>query len=81
MVRTQIQLTEEQAQRLKSLAAKRGKSMAALIRIGVDQLLNNTSLIDTEEQRRRAIAAAGKYHSGQKDIAVEHDKYLTQDFE
>ena len=40
MVRTQIQLTEEQARRLKALAAEQGVSMAELIRRSVDTVLN-----------------------------------------
>jgi hypothetical protein len=39
MIRTQIQLTEEQARRLKAMAAERGTSVAELIRQGVDDLL------------------------------------------
>ena len=36
MIRTQIQLTNEQARALKQLAAKEGKSVAELIRVSVD---------------------------------------------
>jgi len=36
MVRTQIQLTEEQARALKEIAAARGESMAEVIRRAVD---------------------------------------------
>ena len=39
MVRTQIQLTEEQAEGLKRLAAERGVSMAELVRQSVQRLL------------------------------------------
>ena len=39
MIRTQIQLTEEQAQRLKTLAAEQGKSVAELIRQSVDETI------------------------------------------
>ncbi len=39
MIRTQIQLSEEQARTLKKLAAKEGKSVAELIRASVDILL------------------------------------------
>ena len=39
MIRTQIQITPEQARALKGLAAKEGKSVAELIRISVDDML------------------------------------------
>jgi len=81
MIRTQIQLTEQQAQALKSLAAERGSSVAELIRQGVDDLLQKTSGISIEERRRRAIAAIGRFHSGQKDISTRHDDYLAEAYE
>jgi len=39
MVRTQIQLTEEQAQKLRELSVARRESVAALIRKAVDQFI------------------------------------------
>jgi len=33
------------------------------------------------DRRRRAIAAAGQFRSGQTDLAVEHDRYLAQDYQ
>ncbi len=39
MIRTQIQLTEEQAQKLRELSAAGRESMAALIRKAVDQFI------------------------------------------
>lgn len=77
MVRTQIQLTEEQAERLKRRASERGVSMAALIREAVEELLAG----DVQERRRgRALDAVGRFRSGHDDIAREHDKYLAEDF-
>ena len=35
-----------------------------------------TDLIDLEERRQRAIAAAGRFRSGIPDISSNHDKYL-----
>jgi hypothetical protein len=32
--------------------------------------------IDVEERRRRAIAAAGRFHSGAPDISTKHNEYL-----
>jgi hypothetical protein len=80
LVRTQIQLDERQAERLKAVAASRGLSMAEWIRRAVDSALLSGGLTDKEEQRRRAIAAAGRFDSGITDISVEHDKYLAEAF-
>lgn len=77
MVRTQIQLTEEQASRLKSLAAKQGVSMAELVRRGVDLLLNGASPDRSDERRRRATDVRG-FRSGIPDLAVNHDRYLAE---
>ncbi len=78
MIRTQIQLTEAQAQTLKALAAARQSSVAELIRQGVDHLIRQSSSVDIAERRRRAIAAAGRFHSGQLNISAEHDRYLAE---
>jgi hypothetical protein len=74
MVRTQIQLSEAQARRLKVLAAERGVSMAALIREAVDRLAGN----DRDQDRERALSVVGKYRDreGASDVAAEHDRYL-----
>jgi len=80
MVRTQIQLTEEQAKALKKLASSRHLSMAELIRQGVDTVLRSNVTVDAEEKRKRAIAIAGRFSSGKRDISKEHDKYLAEAF-
>jgi hypothetical protein len=76
VIRTQIQITEEQAQKLKALAARQHLSMAELIRRGVDKLLEHS--IDPDEQRRKAIAAAGRFRSGQGDVSTRHDDHLAE---
>jgi len=78
MVRTQIQLTEEQAAALKRLATKRHKSIAELVRQGVEILLRSVSGVSSEERRSRAIAVAGRFHSGHPDLSTKHDKYLDE---
>ncbi len=81
MIRTQVQLTQEQVQTLKSLAAARKSSVADLIRQSVDHLIQQSAAVDEAERRRRAIAAAGRFHSGQHDISVEHDQYLAKAYQ
>lgn len=80
MVRTQIQLTEKQAASLKRLAAARRLSVAELIRQAVDAAIKGGMPIDQDEKRRRAIAIAGRFRSGRRDISREHDKYLGEAF-
>lgn len=79
MIRTQIQLTPEQAQALKQIAAREGKSVAELIRISVDALVKAGGIKDERELRHAAIAAAGKL-SGPADLASDHDQYLAEAF-
>ncbi len=78
MYRTQIQLTETQMQALRKLASTKDKSMAELIRQAVDSLLEGSVAIDDDERRRRAIAAAGRFRSGLKDLSTKHDRYLNE---
>jgi hypothetical protein len=80
MIRTQIRLTESQAERLKVAAARRGISVAELIRQGVDSILQSSGERPPEEIYQRALAAAGKHRSGAADVAVRHDGYLADDF-
>jgi hypothetical protein len=80
MVRTQIQLTEEQAKTLKKMAAARHLSSAELIRRAVDSMIKSCPAAGPEERRKRAIAIAGKFSSGKSDVARKHDKYLTEAF-
>jgi len=79
MVRTQVQLTEEQASALKVMAAERGVSMAQLIRETVDRLLRESRAPGYEERARRAMAFAGRFRSGLTDLGARHDYYLYED--
>jgi len=78
MIRTQIQLTEEQSARLKAAAARRGVSVAELIRQSVEALLSRSDERSPEELRRRAAQAAGRHRSGVRDVSVRHDDYLNE---
>lgn len=81
MVRTQIQLTEEQAEAVKRLAAREGRSMADVIRSGIDLQLLRSSGVTDAERRRRALAAVGRFRSGATDIAEHHDVALDEAFD
>lgn len=80
MVRTQIQLSEKQAKALKRMSAERDESMAELIRQAVNSFIGSGGKPEPEELKRRAVAAVGKFRSKEKDISINHDKYLAEDF-
>ncbi len=77
MVRTQIQLTEEQATALKEIAAQRGVSMAELIRESVEHIIEEC---ERREKWRKALAIMGRYRSGLSDVSANHDQYLGDDY-
>lgn len=88
MVRTMIQLTEEQMKALKALAKARKTSVAKLVRESVAQYViaaQNEPM--REEKRRRALEFIKKIESGEiqfhdiegkTDVARNHDKYLNE---
>ena len=80
MVRTQIQLTEEQVKALKKIALFRHLSIAELIRQAVDTVIRTNTTVDIEERRKRAIDIVGRFSSGKRDISRKHDTYLVEAF-
>jgi hypothetical protein len=78
MIRTQIQLTEEQSRSLKKLASEKHVSVAELIRQSVDLFVRASRGPSIEERKHRAIAAVGRYHSECPDLSEEHDAYLAE---
>ncbi len=82
MVRTQIQLTERQARRLRAQARERGVSLAEIIRRCVEKGL-------AEEAPSRAVLydraarVIGRFpdRRGAPDISSKHDRYLCEAFE
>ena len=81
MIRTQVQLTDEQYKVLKELSRLSGESIAAVIRKAVDQLLL-TRKPDRAALYRQARTVVGKYKTeGPHDISLEHDKYLVEAFQ
>ncbi|MBA4391605.1 MAG: CopG family transcriptional regulator [Syntrophus sp. (in: bacteria)] len=80
MVRTQVQLPEEQVAMLKKMAIAQHKSMAEIIRQAVEFFGKVKHGGGDKQRRRRAMAAAGQFGSGVKDLAASHDSYLTEAF-
>jgi len=76
MIRTQIQLTEEQDRALEALAAAEDASKAALVRQAVDLLLSQRGGAEREAQRGRALAAIGMVTGDGAPVSEEHDRYL-----
>ena len=77
MIRTQIQLTEEQSKMLKRIAIRKKISIAKLIRNCVDELIKNEGTPDNRQLRLRAINAAGSIHRP-SDLSINHDDHLAK---
>lgn len=75
MVRTIIQLPEEQAAALEHAARRRGVSKAAVVREALDALLAREG---GDAALDRALRAAGSGASGVQDLAERHDEYLAE---
>lgn len=80
MIRTQIQITEEQAASLRTMAAERRQPVAELIRMCIDSFLQREAGISHEQKRARAKSAAGRFASSRADVSAEHDRYLAEVF-
>ena len=85
MVRTMVQLTEEQVKALKAMAKSRKTSVAKLVRESVAFYVASSTQITLQERQKRARAIrsiAGKYDDiqGAKDLSTNHDKYLEEAF-
>jgi hypothetical protein len=80
MVRTQIQLTEEQARALKKIAQFRRLSVVELIRNAVDGLIKSSPEGDAQEKLKRATGIVGKFSSRTRDVSRKHDFYLEEPY-
>jgi len=91
MIRTMVQLTEEQMKVLKELAKARKTSVAKLVRESVAQYVAVTNKdADREEKRRRLLefldyidAHPDEFRDieGKTDVSVNHDEYFVQAIE
>lgn len=73
MVRTQIQLSEDEVAAVKRLARERSVSMAAVIREAVDQYVRRESGVSLDERWQRSLAAVGGFRSRGADLSQTHD--------
>jgi hypothetical protein len=81
MIRTQIQFTTEQLNRLRQLSATTGRSIADLTRDAVEDYIARMGGPDRQRQIQQARIIAGKFASGKQDVSVNHDEYLVGAFE
>jgi len=80
MIRTQIQITEEQAASLRAMSVARQQSVAELIRLSIESFLQREAGVGQERKRARAKSAVGRFASSQADVSAEHDRYLAEAF-
>ncbi len=86
MVRTMVQLTEEQLKILKTMAKTRKTSVARLVRESVAvYVAASTQNPEREKKRRRALNGLKKIKKAnfrdienKKDISANHDQYLVE---
>ena len=88
MIRTMVQLTEDQLNALKELAKARNVSVASLVRESVEQyVITATQETEREENRLQALDFIRKIKNGEiqshdiegkTDVSVNHDKYLEE---
>jgi len=82
MVRTQVQLTEQQVRRLRHKARDEGVSLAEIVRRCVER-----GLADEAPHRGalydRAAALVGQFADGadRPDLSARHDDYLDETYE
>jgi len=91
MIRTMVQLTEEQMKALKELAKARKTSVAKLVRESVAQYVVVTNKdIEREEKWRRALEFLDYINNhpeefrdieGKTDVSINHDEYFVQAIE
>lgn len=77
MIRTQVSLSEEQAERLRARATARGVSQASVVRQALDAYLERDEL---SLRLERARAAVGAFRSGYRNTAERHDDVLDEAF-
>ena len=79
MVRTQIQLTEEESAALKAAASRSGLSVAELIRQSVDRFLAEAGREGPQAAGRlAALQVVGRFRSGLSDVSARFDDYLDE---
>ncbi|MBA2765462.1 MAG: ribbon-helix-helix protein, CopG family [Solirubrobacterales bacterium] len=76
MRRFQVQLTDEQARDVRSLARERGVSVSEIMRRGADEMIRLGGTTH-RERMDRALGASGMI-SDAPDVGQRHDYYLAK---
>ena len=77
MLRTQIQLQEEQMEWLRFKARARGISVSRLIRESIKFYRTHEEHLPND-RKIKALEAVGRFSSGTSDISERHDDYLAE---
>jgi hypothetical protein len=77
MIRTQIQIEEDQIEWLREESKARGVSVSHLIREGIN-LYRAEQKQFPEGKKAKALAAIGRFSSTIPDVSERHDDYLAK---
>jgi len=80
MIRTQVQLEEDQMEWLKSRAKEMNVSISQLFRESVE-IYRKLSKKAPDDRKKRVKNIIGKFSSGKEDGSDKHDDYLADAFE
>jgi Arc/MetJ-type ribon-helix-helix transcriptional regulator len=78
MIRTQVQIPEDQYRELKKLAAERDVSISALVREGIAKVIGDD---ERKEKWKRFLAAAGTFddpNAARDRVSERHDEILAE---
>jgi hypothetical protein len=78
MQRLQVQLTDDQADRLRKTADAEGTSQAEVVRRALEAYLRRPVRPREATVRARALDVIGAFSSGLSDVAEQHDRYLSE---
>lgn len=81
MLRTQVQFTEEQYRKIRSLAHRRGVSISQVVRESVERHLD-AETYDADALYARVAEVVGKYddREGREDLSSNHDEFLDETY-
>jgi post-segregation antitoxin (ccd killing protein) len=79
MIRTQIQMEDDQIEWLRAQARAQGVSVSQLIREGI-ALFRADQERFPEGKKKKALAAVGRFSSNISDVSERHDDYLAEAF-
>jgi hypothetical protein len=80
MIRTQIQIEDDQVEWLRAESRARGVSVSQLIRESIN-LFRADQKQFPEGKKTKALAAVGRFSSNISDVSERHDDYLARAFD